>query len=125
MEALILKHDAEQTEAQGQYHRRENEYEIQLHYTAEDHEDVDVSILKDDEGILIRENSPARQLYLSLSEQKEEGYLRTPLGMILFEAQLISVETNEEELMIHYMIEQNGVVDEKRFGVMKKDNASR
>lgn len=125
MEALILKHDAEQTEAQGQYHRRENEYEIQLHYTAENHEDVDVSILKDDEGILIRENSPARQLYLSLSEQKEEGYLRTPLGMILFEAQLISVETNEEELMIHYTIEQNGVVDEKRFGVMKKDNASR
>lgn len=125
MESLILKHDAEQTEAQGQYHRRENEYEIQLHYTAEDHEDVDVSILKDDEGILIRENSPARQLYLSLSEQKEEGYLRTPLGMILFEAQLISVETNEEELIIHYTIEQNGVVDEKRFGVMKKDNASR
>lgn len=119
METIALKFDDLEVKAQSVIQKHGNETTIFLSYEAEDGEKVEAHLLKDAEGWLIRETSPHRELYLSLSFGHEEGYLKTPLGMIVFETELQDTQITENSLKLIYHLIQNDVVEKKELELHK------
>lgn len=123
MESLMMEHNGHVIEAKGDIKFTANGYELLLHYTAEDNEDVTVSILKEEDAFLIRETSASRQLYLMLSSEEEEGYLKTVYGLILFHTQLLEDKTDDEHFSLRYRMKHDDEWEEKQFIVTKKGKA--
>lgn len=105
MKSFILEHDDQSVRVQGDMIDQNNQQSFELHYCDEDGEAVTTWITKDKEGYLIRETSAMRQLYLSLSYEEEEGYMKTPYGMLIFKTQLIADQWEEEGLQLSYHLD--------------------
>ena len=104
MNSFTLEYDDQVYKGQGDCSHTLSGKEVHFTYREEDGEEVNVFIEQDQAGYLIRETSATRNLYLSLSSNEEEGYLKTPYGMLIFTTCLIEEQFDEEILDLTFRL---------------------
>lgn len=102
-------------ELQAAYHKTEQQHVIEFTYPDE-HEEVLATIEWDpvQRWVCLNESAPSKRLTLELMEGKRiEGYMRTPVGLIVWEGEMTSFnifnESDRLTVITNYRLLQNDI----------------